>query len=148
MRNDSVNDVSARLSEFDGFVFGSAVHYAAASGALSSFMDRLFYSSSRKLMFKPAACIASCRRGGATATFDVLNKYFTINQMPVVASTYWNQVYRSADGTPATDAEGQQTLQNLATNMAWLLKCIAHGQTHGITPPDNPKTAHTGFLGK
>lgn len=145
-KDDCINDWLEKVKTADGFIFGSPVYYAHPTGALLSAMDRMFFAGGQFLRHKPAAAIFTARRAGTTASLDVLNKYFTINQMPVVASTYWNQVYRSADGTPTTDAEGQQTLQNLATNMAWLLKCIAHGKTHGITPPDNPKTAHTGFL--
>lgn len=146
--DDCVNTWLEKVKTADGFIFGSPVYYAHPTGALISAMDRLFYAGGQFLRHKPAAAIFTARRAGTTASMDVLNKHFTINQMPVVASTYWNQVYRSTDGTPTTDTEGQQTLQHLATNMAWLLKCIALGKANGITPPDNTKSAHTSFLSK
>ena len=143
---DCLNTWLEKIKTADGFVFGSPVYYAHPSGALLSAMDRLFYAGGQYLHHKPAAAVLTARRAGTTASMDVINKHFTINQMPVVGSTYWNQVYRSADGTPNADAEGQQTMQNLANNMAWLLKCIELGQTHGITTPNNSKSAHTSFL--
>jgi multimeric flavodoxin WrbA len=109
-------------------------------------MDRLFYAGGQYLRHKPVAAVLTARRAGTTASLDVLNKHFTINQMPVVASSYWNQIYRDANGSPNTDAEGIQTLQHLANNLAWLLKCIAAGKQQGITPPDQPKTAMTNFV--
>ena len=90
---DIVNETAARLGEFDGFVFGAPVYYAGPSARLLAFMDRLFYSAGGKLAYKPAAAVVSCRRGGSTASFDRINKYFTINNMPVVSSQYWNQVH-------------------------------------------------------
>ena len=90
---DTVNEFVEKAQSADGFIFGSPVHYAAASGAITSFMDRAFYSGGRFLQGKPAANIVSCRRGGASAAFDQLNKYFTINNMPIVSSQYWNQVH-------------------------------------------------------
>ena len=112
-RDDVVNEFLDKAAEADGFVFGSPVHFASASGAITSFMDRAFYAGNRRGVFagKPAAAIASCRRGGATATFDQLNKYFTISSMPVVSSQYWN------------------------INMAWLLRCIEAGRQAGIDFP-------------
>ena len=136
---DKVNEFMEKAVEADGFVFGSPVHYASAGGALVAFMDRLFYSSGRKLMYKPAACIASCRRGGATATFDVLNKYFTINQMPVVSSNYWTIIHGNTAEEAAQDLEGMQTARVLGNNMAWLLKCIEAGKAQGIEPQKEKK---------
>ena len=137
--DDSVNEFALKAESADGFVFGSPVHYASAGGNIVAFMDRLFYSSSRKLMFKPAACIASCRRGGATATFDVLNKYFTINQMPVVSSNYWTIIHGNTAEEAAQDIEGMQTARVLGNNMAWLLKCIEAGKAQGIEPQKEKK---------
>ncbi len=145
-REDIVNEVADRLEEFDGFVFGSAVHYAATSGAISSFMDRLFYSSSRKMWGKPAAAVVSCRRGGASAAFDELNKYFTINGMPVVSSQYWNQIHGSNAEEALTDLEGIQTMRTLGRNMAYLIKCIDAGKQMGIEPPQREKIVRTNFI--
>ena len=146
VRNDSVNDVSARLSEFDGFVFGSAVHYAAASGALSSFMDRLFYMNSFAMRMKPAAAVVSCRRGGATAAFDEINKYFTISEMPIVSSNYWNQIHGTNAEEASQDAEGLQTMRTLGRNMAYMLKCFAAGKEAGVSLPEREKGVRTNFI--
>ena len=137
--DDKVNEFMEKAVEADGFVFGSPVHYASAGGALVSFMDRLFYSSSRKLAYKPAACVVSCRRGGASATFDVLNKYFTINNMPVVSSNYWNEIHGNTAEEAAQDVEGIQTMRVLGNNMAWLLKCIEAGKAAGVEPQKEKK---------
>lgn len=145
-QDDCVNTWLEKAQTADGFIFGSPVYYAHPTGALLSAMDRLFFAGSQYFRHKPAAAIFTARRAGTTASMDVINKYFTINQMPVVASTYWNQIYRATDGTASADTEGQQTLNHLGTNMAWLLKCIELGKKHHITPPVQTKTAHTGFL--
>ena len=142
---DCVNEFMEKAAVADGFVFGSPVHYASAGGALVSFMDRLFYSSSRKLAYKPAACVVSCRRGGATATFDVLNKYFTINNMPVVSSNYWNEIHGNTAEEAMQDIEGIQTMRVLGNNMAWLLKCIEAGKAAGIEPQKEKKVL-TNFI--
>jgi len=106
----------------DGLVVGSPVYYAGPNGSLCAILDRLFYSLSPLMAYKPAAAVAVCRRGGASATFDRLNKYFTINNMPVVPSQYWNSVHGAAPGEAAQDLEGLQTMRTLARNMAWMLK--------------------------
>ena len=142
---DKVNEFAEKAAEADGFVFGSPVHYASAGGAIVSFMDRLFYSSGRKMAYKPAACVVSCRRAGATATFDVLNKYFTINQMPVVSSNYWNEIHGNAPEQALQDLEGLQTMRLLGKNMAWLLKCIQLGKEAGIAP-ETEKKIWTNFI--
>ena len=142
---DKVNEFMEKAEQADGFVFGSPVHYASAGGAIVSFMDRLFYSSNRKLAYKPAACVVSCRRGGATATFDVLNKYFTINHMPVVSSNYWNEIHGNTAEEAAQDTEGMQTMRVLGKNMAWLLKCIEAGKSAGIEP-EKEKKILTNFI--
>jgi multimeric flavodoxin WrbA len=117
-----VNEAIEKAKTADGFVFGSPVHYASASGNMTSFMDRLAYAGGRYLAYKPAAAVAVCRRGGASATFDRLNKYFTISNMPVVSSQYWNSVHGRLPGEAAQDAEGLQTMRVLARNMARMLR--------------------------
>ncbi len=145
-KDDCVNDIIAKAQTADGFIFGSPVYYAHPTGALISVMDRLFYAGGQYLRHKPAAAIFTARRAGTTASMDVLNKYFAFNQMPIVTSTYWNQIYRDTNGTPVTDAEGTQTLEHLANNMAWLLKCIETGKQNGITAPKQAKTTFTNFV--
>ena len=130
----TVNDFVAKAAEFDGFVFGSPVYYASASGALISFMDRVFYSGGKALAYKPAASVVSCRRAGASTTFDVINKYFTINNMPIVGSNYWNEIHGNTAEEAAQDEEGLQTMRVLGNNMAWLLKCIQLGKENGVAP--------------
>ncbi len=144
--DDSVNEFTAKAADADGFIFGSPVHYAAISGAMGAFMDRAFYSGGGKLAYKPAAGVVSCRRGGASAAFDQLNKYFTINSMPVVSSQYWNQVHGSTPEQVLQDLEGVQTLETLAKNMAWLLKCIEAGKSAGIDRPQQEKAVRTNFI--
>ncbi len=129
-----VNEFVEKAAEFDGFVFGSPVYYASANGGLISFMDRVFYSGGRSLAYKPAAAVVSCRRAGASTTFDVLNKYFTINNMPVVGSNYWNEIHGNTAEEAAQDEEGLQTMRMLGNNMAWLLQCIALGKQAGVEP--------------
>ena len=106
----------------DGLVVGSPVYYAGPNGSLCALLDRLFYSCGSKMAYKPAASVAVCRRGGASATFDRLNKYFTINNMPVVSSQYWNSVHGAAIGEAVEDLEGLQTMRTLARNMVWMIK--------------------------
>lgn len=142
--DDCVNTFITKAQTADAFVFASPVYYAHPTGALLSAMDRIFYAGGQFLRHKPAAAILTARRAGTTASMDVINKYFAINQMPIVTSTYWNQVYRSADFT--ADAEGTQTLTYLANNLAWLLQCIAAGRTQGIEPPTQTKSVMTNFL--
>ena len=108
------------------------MYYASASGALISFMDRVFYSGGKNLAFKPAAAVVSCRRAGASTTFDVINKYFTINNMPIVGSNYWNEIHGNTAEEAAQDAEGLQTMRMLGNNMAWLLKCIELGKEAAV----------------
>ena len=137
--DDCVNAFTEKAKEADGFIFGSPVYYAHPSGRLLTFMDRAFYSCGSAFMFKPGAAVLSARRAGTTASFDVINKYFTICSMPVVSSTYWNHVYGAQPEQVQEDPEGLQTMTNLGRNMAWLLKCIALGKEHGIPAPENPK---------
>ena len=137
--DDGVNEFVEKAEQFDGFVFGSPVYYASAAGAMLSFMDRVFYSGGKKLAYKPAASIVSCRRGGASTTFDVLNKYYTINNMPVVGSNYWNEVHGNKPEEVLQDEEGLQTMRILGNNMAWLLKCIELGKQAGLVPEKERK---------
>lgn len=144
--DDEVNVLLSKVAEIDGFVFGSPVHYAAASGALTSFLDRLFYGKSRFFKGKLGAAIVSCRRGGASAAFDQINKYFTMNNMPVVSSQYWNQVHGTTPEEVLQDLEGMQTMRTLGNNMAWLLKCIEAGKEKGIFRPQNENPVKTNFI--
>ena len=137
--DDGLNEFVEKAAEFDGFVFGSPVYYASAAGAMLSFMDRVFYSGGRSLAYKPAASVVSCRRGGASTTFDVLNKYYTINNMPVIGSNYWNEVHGNKPEEVLQDAEGLQTMRVLGNNMAWVLKCIEKGKEAGIEPVKEKK---------
>ena len=143
---DGVNEIGARLDEFDAIVLGSPVYYAGPSGQLCSFCDRLFFSNSKKMAGKLAAAVVSCRRGGATASFDRLNKYFTITNMQIVGSQYWNMVHGFTPEDVRKDIEGLQTMRTLAQNMAWLLKCIELGKKHGINKPEYEPITFTNFI--
>lgn len=144
--DDIVNEFAAKLIEADGLVFGSPVHYAAASGAITSFMDRLFYAYGKKMAGKPACAVFSCRRGGASASFDQLNKYFTISSMPIVAGQYWNMVHGSTPSDVEQDGEGLQVMRSLGRNMAWLLSCIEAGKEKGIHFPEKEAPIRTNFI--
>ncbi len=145
-QDDGLNEIIEKCKTADGFVFGSPVYYASANGTLISFMDRLFRVGSGALAHKPAAAVASARRAGTTVTLDELNKYFTINQMPVVSSTYWNMVHGSKAEDVAKDEEGLQTMRNLGRNMAWLLKCIEAGKAAGLEAPAAELAKRTDFV--
>lgn len=144
--DDGVNELAARLDEFDGIVVGAPVYYAGPAGQATAFLDRLFYSAGKKLRGKPGAAVVSCRRGGASAAFDRLNKYFSINSMPIVTSQYWNQVHGNTPVEVLQDAEGLQTMRTLGENMAWLLRCIEAGQAAGVTPPNYEAPLRTNFI--
>lgn len=144
--DDVVNEFVEKAEGADGFIFGSPVHYASASGAITSFMDRAFYGKGKVFAGKPAASVASCRRGGATATLDQLNKYYTISCMPVVSSQYWNMVHGNTPEEVLQDLEGLQTMRTLGNNMAWLLKCIELGRKEGITFPEKEPAIKTNFI--
>lgn len=144
--DDVVNEFMEKAKEADGFVFGSPVHYAAASGAITSFLDRAFYGKSAVFAGKPGAAVVSCRRGGASAAFDQLNKYFGISGMPVVPSQYWNQVHGNTPEEVKQDEEGMQTMRTLGNNMAWLLKCIEAGKNAGVTYPEREPALKTNFI--
>ena len=144
--DDAVNEFRFKLEAADGLVVGTPVYYASPNGSVISFMDRLFFSGSGTFRYKPAAAVAVARRAGTVSSFDVLNKYFTICEMPIVSSSYWNDAFGQAPGQAAGDAEGLQTMRNLGRNMAWLLKCIELGKASGVTPPDNEYDSFTNFI--
>lgn len=143
--DDTVNIALAKAKEVDGFVFGSPVHYAGASGQITSFLDRFFYAG-EAFQYKPGAAIVSCRRGGSTAALDQLNKYFTISNMPIVSSQYWNMVHGNTPEEVKQDLEGMQTMRTLGKNMAWLLKSIQVGKEAGITLPAKEPREMTNFI--
>ena len=146
VRNDVVNETAAKLGEYDALIVGSPVYYAGPSGQICAFLDRLFYSAGGKLAGKPGAAVVSCRRGGATAAFDRLNKYFTINCMPIVSSNYWNQIHGNTPEEAKQDAEGLQTMRTLGENMAWLLQCIEAGRKAGVPAPEAGPKIKTNFI--
>ena len=133
------------MEHADGLVVGSPVYYASANGSLYSFLDRLFYAGSC-FAFKPAAAVASARRAGTTATLDSMNKYFTISQMPVVSSQYWNMVHGNSPEEVEQDLEGLQVMRTVGKNMAWLLHCIEAGKAAGITTPEPEQRLRTNFI--
>lgn len=142
--NDELyNTVKEKLETADAIVVGSPTYYAGPNGSLCALLDRLFYSSASLLQYKPAAAVAVCRRGGASATFDRLNKYFTISNMPVVSSQYWNSVHGRLPGEAEQDGEGLQTMRILGNNMAWLLKNIKEGK---LVIPDRKPRIMTNFI--
>jgi len=143
---DCVSEFLEKAKNADGFVFGSPVYYSNMSGQLSSFMDRAFYSGAKYMNGKPAAAVVSCRRGGASSAFEQINKYFTINCMPVVSSQYWNQVHGSKAEDVLKDEEGMQTMRTLGAHMAWLLKCIEIGKANGIDKPEKEPAIRTSFI--
>lgn len=138
---DEVNLAAAKFREADGLVVGSPVYYGSANGTLSAFMDRLFYSTPFSKAMKVGAAVAVARRSGTTATFDELNKYFTISGMPVASSQYWNNVYGRVPGEAAQDLEGMQTMRKLARNMAFLMKSIALGREKYGMPKEEAHVA-------
>lgn len=144
--DDQVNALLDRLDEFDGIVVGSPVYYAGPAGSLCAFLDRLFYCSEDRMKGKLAAAVVSCRRGGASAAFDRLNKYFTITNMNVVGSQYWNQVHGFTPDDVRKDEEGLQTMRTLGQNMAWLLKGIEAGKKAGLAYPEHEEHLWTHFI--
>ena len=146
VRDDVVNQIIDQLEDCDGLVVGSPVHYAAASGQITCIMDRLFYAASGKLRHKPGAAVVSARRGGTTAALDQLNKYFSINQMPVVSSRYWNMVHGNTPDEVRQDLEGMAIMRTLGRNMAWLIKSIAAGKAAGLEEPEAEPAVKTNFI--
>ena len=149
--DDVVNAFREKAYEADGFVFGSPVHYAAASGNMTAFMDRLFYSElggnqNKAFYMKPAAAVVSARRAGTTVTFDQLNKYFTIQEMPIVSSRYWNEIHGATAEQAKQDLEGMYTMRVLARNMAYLLRCQEAARKTGIPLPEREEPIFTNFI--
>lgn len=144
--NDSVNVCIDKMAECDGVVVGSPVHYAAASGAITSFMDRLSYAGGSALAYKPGAAVVSCRRGGASAAYDQLNKYFGILNMPIVSSNYWNMVHGNTPEEVLKDEEGVQTMRVLGRNMAWILKAIEIAKENGVPHPAPEAKIKTNYI--
>lgn len=138
--DDMVNETAEKFAEADGLVIGSPVYYSSPNGTLISFLDRLFYSSRFSKHMKVGASVVSCRRGGNTASFDVLNKYFTISGIPVASSTYWNQVHGHTAEDVRKDLEGLQTMRNLARNMAFMIKAFADAKEKYGLPETEFKT--------
>lgn len=143
--DDIVNEAAEKFKAADGLIVASPVYYASPNGTLISFLDRLFFSAKFDKRMKVGASVAVARRGGCSATFDVLNKYFTISGMPVASSQYWNSVHGAAPGQAAEDAEGLQTMRTLAKNMSFLMKSIALGkEKYGL--PDKEAPVQTSFI--
>ncbi len=142
-QDELYNKVREKAIRADGLVIGSPTYYAGPNGSLCALLDRLFYSSGKLLRFKPAAAVTVCRRGGASAVFDRLNKYFTINHMPIVSSQYWNSVHGHLPGEALQDLEGLQTMRTLGRNMAWMLKNI---QASDLLVPEIESPLKTNFI--
>ena len=149
--DDVVNTCREKAYEADGFVFGTPVHYGAASGNMTAFMDRLFYSElggnqNKAFYLKPAAAVISARRAGTTAAFDQMNKYFTIQEMPVASSRYWNMVHGAVPEQVEEDLEGLYTMRVLGRNMAYLLKCQEAAKKAGVALPEREPAIFTNFV--
>ena len=150
IQSDKVNEFLDMAAAYDGFIIGSPVHYASASGVIVPFMDRVFYANSlgKRNIFrlKPGAALVVARRAGTTATLDQLNKYFQINEMPIISGRYWNMVFGSSAQEVLQDAEGMQNMRILAKNMAYHLKCRAAAQQAGIPEPEKESITPTNFI--
>ncbi|BDF68495.1 flavodoxin family protein [Oscillospiraceae bacterium] len=148
--NDKVNEFLDIASSYDGFVFGTPVHWAGATGAITSFLDRAFYADlnggGNRFLLRPAAAVISARRAGTTATWDQLNKYFGLMQMPIITSRYWNMVHGAKPEDVVKDAEGMQTMRILGKNMAYFLKCKNAAQQAGVLPPEQEPFVFTNFI--
>lgn len=141
--DDAVNEIAEKFRDADGLVVASPVYYASANATLIACLDRLFYSSHFDKTMKVGAAVAVARRGGCSATFDELNKYFTISGMPVASSTYWNSVHGRLPGEAVQDIEGLKTMRNLAKNMSFLIKSIALGrEKYGLPTPETGEMTH------
>ena len=144
--DDVVNSLIEKAADANGLIVGSPVYYSGPNGTLNAILDRMFYAGGGALAFKPAAAIASARRAGTTATIERLNQYFAISNMPIVSSTYWNMVHGNAPEEVLQDAEGLQTMRNLARNMAWMLRCIEAGKAAGCKAPVPERGSKTNFI--
>ena len=144
--DDQVNQVIERLDEYDGLVLGSPVYFAGPSGRLCAFLDRLFWAGGKRMAGKLAAAVVCCRRGGASAALDRLNRYFTYSNMCVVGSSYWNMVHGLKPGEVKEDLEGMQTMRVLGENMAWMLRSLESGRSSVVAAPAREKKAFTNFV--
>ncbi len=144
VKDDIVNTLIAKIEEADGLIVGSPVYYASLNGSLKALLDRLFFAK-KSFSYKPAAAVAVARRAGTTATLDIINKYFMLNNMPIVTSQYWNMVFGSNGNQAEQDEEGMQTMRILGNNMAWLIKCINAGKEKGVLYPKEEKHVRTNF---
>lgn len=144
--DDQVNKILERIEEFDGIVVGSPVYYSGPSGQVCALLDRLFFSSGGRMEGKVAAAVVSCRRGGASAAFDRLNKYFSISNMRIATSQYWNQVHGSSPEDVRRDEEGLQTMRTLGQNIAWMIKLKKAGEAAGVVAPEYEKKIATNFI--
>ena len=147
---DSANEFLEIAKDYDGFVFGTPVHWGGASGALTSFLDRAFYADlngkGNRFYLKPAAAVVSARRAGTTATWDQINRYFALMQMPIITSRYWNIVHGATPEQVKQDLEGMQTMRILGNNMAFFLKCKEMGEKVGIPAPNKEDFVFTNFI--
>lgn len=147
---DDVNNFVERAKGFDGFIFGSPVHYAAAAGGITAFLDRAFFVNAmcgkKAFEHKPASAIVSARRAGTTAALEQLNKYMTISQMPLISGRYWNMVHGRTPDEARQDLEGMQNMRFLARNMAWHLKCREAAEKLGVKPPEQEDVVLTNFI--
>lgn len=141
-----VKEAAAKLKEADALVVGSPVYWASPSGQIIAFMDKLCSLAGKDMQYKPAAAVASARRGGTTATLDVLQKYFSFHQMPVISSNYWNMVHGNTPEEVRQDAEGMQIMRTLGNNMAWVLKCLEAGKRAGVPMPEAEEKIKTNFI--
>lgn len=151
--HDTVNECREKAMEADGFIFGTPVHYAAASGAMTAFMDRLFYSEfcgnrNKAFYLKPAATVVVARRAGLTSTYDQLNKYFGLHEMPIISSRYWNLVYGTNAEEAEQDAEGMYTMRVLGENMAYFLRCREAADKLGVRLPEREQPTFMNFIRK
>ncbi len=145
-RDDLVRELQGRLDEFNAIILGSPVYYSNPTGQILSFAQRLFFCKENEMEGKLGASVVSCRRGGASATFESLNQFFTICNMPVVSSQYWNSVHGFTPDDVRKDAEGLQTMRTLGENMAWMLRCIENGKKNGISKPTYEPRLRTHFI--
>lgn len=146
IKGDAVEEFAKKAKDADGFFFGSPVYYASMAGNMKAFMDRLFYSQGALLRGKPAASVISSRRAGSTSVYDEFNKYFGINQMPIVSANYWNEVHGFTKEDVEQDLEGLQTMRLLAQNMAYLLACLDAGKKAGVKKSVPEKKIATNFV--
>ena len=144
--DDIVNEIAPKFEESDGIVIGTPVYFAGASGNMISLLDRLFFSTHFDKSMKVGASVISSRRAGSTSAYDEINKYFAMNNMPIVTSQYWNQVHGTNPEEVRKDEEGMQTMRTLANNMAWILKCIDVAKKAGVEYPEKEKQIKTNFI--